>query len=164
MENITSFKAEANLKRGPISRFVDHLLDFCGKPALIGINFFIVISWIAINSGVLGNLIVIDPPYAAIFPTLISIEALFLSLLVLISQRRQTLISDIREEASLKLSLRSQEQHSKMLRMLKNIENKLSIADREDKDYSELTGGIDAHQVVSKIEAELQEKSEESVN
>jgi len=157
-EFVTGFKARSNMKRTWLAKLTDKLVEFAGRPVFIILNLVFVLGWIFTHVSWFGVVGRVDP--FALLGMVISVEAIVLSLLVLFTQRRQMLVNDVREEVSLKLALRAQQQNSKVLKMLKNIETKLGVAGEDDEKYEKLSSGVDVGQVLEETEKEIEDSEE----
>ncbi len=63
--------------------------------------------------------------------TIVSLEAIFLSTIVLISQNRQSRIADIRQQMDFEIDVRSEEEISKIVSMLAKIEKHLGVKENK---------------------------------
>jgi uncharacterized membrane protein len=77
-------------------------------------------AWLAVNSGWLG-IRPFDPFPFSLLTTIVSLEAIFLSLFVLASQYRMTQDSDRRAELDLQINLLSEQEMTLVLQMLREI-------------------------------------------
>ena len=101
-EQYVSFKARMSQKRTKVERIADMLTKNLGSMQFLVFHFIWFALWIIINLG----LTPIKPfdPYPFGFLTLVvSLEAIFFSIVILISENREQKISDIREELTLVL-------------------------------------------------------------
>jgi uncharacterized membrane protein len=79
------------------------------------------------NTNLIPDLVPFDPFPFGLLTTIVSLEAIFLSIFVLISQNRSAYIGTIREEVNLRLNLVEEEEITKILEMLGQIKRKLGI-------------------------------------
>lgn len=157
-KKLKTLKAKANLRRTPLAKIADQLTAFFGSAQFLLLNITIFFAWIAINSQVIPGMQVFDPfPYVLLI-TLVSLEAIFLSIFVLISQNRQTQIEDRREEVELLIALKMEEQNTKILKMLKEIQEKLKIVSSHDKDLHKLSQKVNAETIVNQVDKEIVEE------
>lgn len=86
---------------------------FLANAALFGI-------WLSFNSGIFGT--APFDPYPFNFLTMVvSLEAIFLSVIVLISQNRQSRIADVRQQMDFEIDVRAEEEITKILHLLGEI-------------------------------------------
>jgi uncharacterized membrane protein len=107
---------EADEKLSMFERIADAISEFSGSMAFLLINAVWFASWIAINTLPLG-LPVFDPYPFGLLTMIVSLEAIFLSCFVLISQKRQSekdrVRSDIEYEVNVKAELEVGHLHEK---------------------------------------------------
>lgn len=99
-------------------------------------------------------------PYPFMFlATVASAEAPFLALLVLMHQQRQAHIDELRNELSLQVSLQVERESTMLLRMLREIQEKLDVdVSRQDRDrVTELEQDLDAHALMENLRTHLHE-------
>jgi uncharacterized membrane protein len=87
-------------------------------------------AWIAINvSPGIGHF----DPFPFTFLTLVvSLEAIFLSSFILISQKRAALISERRNQLDLQINLLTEQENTRMLKVLGAIATKLGVSVSDD--------------------------------
>jgi uncharacterized membrane protein len=76
--------------------------------------------WLWLNSGSKGRL-AFDPFPYQLLSTVVSLESIFLSLFILMSQNRSNVQADQRNHLDLQINLLSEEENTKMLQMLQAI-------------------------------------------
>jgi len=127
---IQQLEHEASRVRGPMDRFADHVSAFCGSPLFFWVHVAWFAGWIAFNarSGA-GSF----DPYPFTFLTLVvSLEAIFLSTFILISQNHAARISERRNQLDLQINLLTEQENTKMLQMLDRIAHAVGVVDDED--------------------------------
>lgn len=119
--------ANSNRTRGDV--VADAVAGFCGSMTFVWIH----VVWFGI--WILSNTVLPTKhydPYPFQFLTLIvSLEAIFLTTFVMISQNRQGWLADRRNQLDLQINLLSEQENSKMLAMLEAIMIKLGIEDSD---------------------------------
>ena len=98
----------------------DAIANFSGSIAFVWITVLLIGGWIV------GNLRPaprdrIDPFPFPLLTLVLSIEAIFLSIFILMSQNRAARVSDKRSHLDLQLNLLSEQENTKMLLMLEDI-------------------------------------------
>jgi uncharacterized membrane protein len=96
--------------------------------AYVHIVWFVV--WILLNTGWFG-LRAFDPFPYGLLTMIVSLEAIFLSTFVLISQNRQAQESERRADLDLHIGLLTEHELTRVLQMLDVIQAKLGIVDHE---------------------------------
>ncbi len=114
-----------------------------GTVTFLFINFIVFLVWILWNEGALGFEIFDPFPYS-LLTMAVSLEAIALSVIVLISQNRQGHIADIREKLDFEIDVRSEEEITKMLIMLDEIQHHLGMRRHlKDADLAEMKARTD---------------------
>ncbi len=98
-----SFKAKVDRERTTLERLADWLTVKLGSIEALVIHLIVFVAWIVINLG-FTPIQVFDPYPFGLLTMLVSLEAIFLSLFVLISENREQRINDVREELNLVLT------------------------------------------------------------
>jgi uncharacterized membrane protein len=158
---VRSFEAEALKKRSSIAKLADFLTSYFGTFSFLLINAVIYILWILGNSGKIPGFPMIDPYPYSFMNSFVSIEAIILSVIVLMSQNRENQRDVLRQELGLQVELISEKEITKILSLLKEIlanEKKL----KGDPELEEMTQEIDAGYIERKLEEQL-EKAEENI-
>jgi uncharacterized membrane protein len=107
--------------------------------------------WILANTGRFG-VATFDPFPYGLLTMLVSLEAIFLSTFVLISQNRISRDSERRADLALQISLLTEYEVTRVLRMLDEIEDKLGIPNDHDAELSQLETVTRPEEVLEEIE------------
>jgi uncharacterized membrane protein len=89
-------------------RAADKITSFAGSMEFVYAHMGWFVVWIAINLGALGSSLAFDKFPFGLLTMIVSLEAIFLSTFVMISQNRQAQRSDIRSELDFENNLRSE--------------------------------------------------------
>src|SRR5258706_16450649 len=93
-----SFEVKANAKRTFAEKLADTMTARFGSMTFLAINAIWFGSWIVINTGLIPFVTLFDPFPFGLLTMVVSLEAIFLAIIVLISQNRAAKIDDLREE------------------------------------------------------------------
>ena len=107
-------------------------------------------GWIAIN--LVPGVKHIDPFPFTFLTFIVSLEAIFLSTFILISQNQDTRISERRNHLDLQINLLSEQENTKMLMMLQAIAEKVGAEFEADEDMTVLAQETELDKVVAQIE------------
>ena len=154
---IKSYEATALKKRSLGVRFADHLTAFFGSIWFLIFNFITFAGWILINIGKVPGVAIFDPFPFILLVTFVSLEAIILTTVVLMSQTRQSLISSLREEMDMQVNLISEREITKSLILLKNLLDEKGIK-IEDAELEEMIKQIDTSYIERALERQLMEK------
>jgi uncharacterized membrane protein len=120
----------AMAKRTGADRLAAGIARFCGRITFVWIHVAIFSAWIAYNS--LPWFQAFDP-YPFTFLTLIvSLEAIFLSTFILISQNYDMRVSERRNQLDLQINLLAEQENTKMLQILERIAKKVGAHISDD--------------------------------
>ena len=158
---IKSFEAEA-LKKRPLSiRIADFFTSYFGTVSFLLGNILIYGGWIYLNSGKVAGFSPIDPFPYSFLNSFVSLEAIFLTVIILISQNRQNQRDTLRNELGLQVELISEKENTKILKLLKRLlGNKEKYS--QDPELEEMIKEIDASYIERKLEEQL-ESSEKTL-
>jgi uncharacterized membrane protein len=148
-----AIKAQHAANRTVMQTVADRLNDIAASPRFLAGHAVWFIGWILWNSGALG----LQPfdPYPFGFLTLVvSLEAIFLAIFILMAQKRESAIAELREEVGLQVNLRIEEEVTKTLQLVTGLYTRLGHRPGEDPELHDMLQPLD---IVS-IERELLEQ------
>ena len=118
-----------------IERIADKLADFSGRFSFLLVHAAWFAVWIALNIGVVPSVEAFDPFPFGLLTMVVSLEAIFLSCMVLISQNRQAekerIRSDAEYEANIKASLEVTQLHVKIDALTDQLTSRLSQLEKQ---------------------------------
>lgn len=122
---VVRLEAEAKAGRTLTQRVAQGIAAFCGTMTFVWLHVAWFAAWIAMN-------VIPGGPQFDKFPftflTLtVSLEAIFLSAFILISQNEETRVADRRNALDLQVNLLTEQENTKMLKMLAAIGAKLGV-------------------------------------
>ena len=107
-------------------------------------------AWIVLN--LVPGVNHIDPFPFTFLTLVVSLEAIFLSTFILISQNHDTRLSERRNHLDLQINLLSEQENTKMLMMLQAIAEKVGAEIEPDEDMTVLAQETELEKVVEQIE------------
>lgn len=135
--------------------WMDEIADFCtnvfGSVWFLLLNATLFIGWIAVNIPAFG-FVPFDPFPFGLLTMAVSLEAIFLSIIVLISQNRQSRIADIRQRVNFEVDVRAEDEITKILKMLGEIQEHLGIR-KKDAELARMEKKTNISAIQKKIEA-----------
>ncbi|OGH92775.1 MAG: hypothetical protein A2563_03850 [Candidatus Magasanikbacteria bacterium RIFOXYD1_FULL_40_23] len=132
------FRTKLEKNKSPVDRCADFLRNSFGTVWFLVINAIVFAVWIIINSGFIPNLPVFDPYPYGLLTTAVSLEAIFLSVIVLISQNRASQIDDLREEIDLQINIKAEHEVTRIINMLDEIHDHLGLPIEDDKELKRM--------------------------
>ena len=149
-------RAEAERRRTLQDRLADTITRFAGTMWFVYIHAAIYGAWIAVNLGWVPRVPQFDPTFVAL-AMVASVEAIFLSTFILISQNRMAALADRRAELDLQISLLTEHELTRLIELTDAIATKLGV-ERKPPDLDETKHDVRPEVVVREIE-----KTERSV-
>ena len=130
-------------------RVVEAITRFSGSMAFVYFNAVLFGCWLLINLGWLGV-----RPFDPSFVVLASVEAIFLSTFILISQNRMGAMAERRADLDLQISLLAEHEITQSLQLVSLIAERLGIREGTSAELSELKRHVAPDKVLDHIERE----------
>jgi uncharacterized membrane protein len=145
-----AIKAQHAAERTLIENLADGLNSLASSTPFLLLHVIWFLVWIAWNLGLLG-FPTFDPFPFGLLTMVVSLEAIFLSIFVLMSQKRESAIAELREELMLQVNLRMEEEVTKTLQLVAGLYTRMGHVMAEDEELGDMLRPLD----VSTIEREL---------
>ena len=126
-------------------------LKFGTVPFLIA-NVAVFIFWILINLGDIPGIGAFDPYPFNFLTMVVSLEAIILSIVVLITQNRQSKMEDIREQIDTEIDVRAEEEITMLLVMLEKVAQHLQVPMEASPELERMKQGTDLKRIRAEIE------------
>jgi uncharacterized membrane protein len=123
---------------------------FAGSMTFVAVHALLVIGWIAVNAG-LTPVRPFDPSFV-ILATVASVEAIFLSTFIMISQNRAALAADRRADLDLQISLLAEHEITHLIKLTTRIAQQLGIEEARNPELDELKRTVAPEAVLERIE------------
>jgi uncharacterized membrane protein len=150
-----AIKAQQTENRTPLERFVDALNDMASSTWFLVVHAIWFAVWIVWNTGLFG-FHAFDPFPFGLMTLVVSLEAIFLSIFVLMAQKRESAIAELREELGLQVSLRVEQEVTKTLQLVAGLYTRLGHRVSDDPELHHMLQPLD----VRGIERDLLEQIE----
>lgn len=151
---IRSLKAEQDAKRSRSEKLADLMTGIFGTTWFLAANLIVFTLWIVLNAHIIPGLEPLDPFPFGLLTTIVSLEAIGLAIIVLISQNRSAKIADLREEVDLQVDMLAERELTKLLHIVCALAGKLEIDLTDDQELRQML----APTSVSKIEHALEKQ------
>jgi uncharacterized membrane protein len=145
-----AIKAQHAAERTFIESFADSLNDLASSTPFLLVHVVWFLIWIPWNLGHFG-FAPFDPFPFGLLTMIVSLEAIFLSIFVLLSQKREAKIAELREELMLQVNLRMEEEVTKTLQLVAGLYTRMGHVVGEDEELGDMLRPLD----VITIEREL---------
>lgn len=152
VENLASIKAEAHRYESLSERIADFFTNFSGSMIYVYVHVAWFLVWIAWNTGLIPALAPFDPFPFGLLTMIVSLEAIFLSTFVLISQNREQKINAIRDEIAAQIGLYQEQELTEVLRIVHRIEKHLGLHDDDEANIKAMEMYVDPDHLFRQIE------------
>ncbi|MES2135299.1 MAG: DUF1003 domain-containing protein [Patescibacteria group bacterium] len=152
---IQSFKARANAKRTVVDKIADFLTESFGTVFFLVLNAVFFLVWIVWNSGMFSGIPTPDPFPFGLLTMVVSLEAIFLAIIVLISQNRETKIAELREEVELYINTYAESEITKLIYLQTLLLEKNGIDISKDADLKDMLKSLESDVIEDELGKQL---------
>lgn len=149
---VQSYRAKADAKRTLTDKFADSLTLRFGSVLFLALNAIWFTTWIVLNTNIIPGLKPFDPFPFGLLTMIVSLEAIFLAIIVLISQNRAAKIAELREEIDLQVNSIAESEVSKIIELLGILlkKNGVKVDDPEIEDMIRPIRSKDIEKILEK--------------
>jgi uncharacterized membrane protein len=151
---IKSFKAKANAKRTFSEKFADLLTAKFGTVTFLVLNMIWFAVWLLWNTGHIPGAEPFDPFPFGLLTSAVSLEAIFLAIIVLISQNREAKVAELREEVDLQINMITEEELTKLIKLVAGMLEAQGAKPADDPELRRLLATSN-DQIARELEKEL---------
>jgi uncharacterized membrane protein len=151
-----SIKAAHAEGRRPFERLGDWISRYAGSAGSIVFHFLWFTVWIVINVG-LTPMEPFDPYPFGLLTMVVSLEAIFLSIFVLMTQNRESHIAEVREELTLQVILRMEAEVTKTLQLVAGLFTRMGHTVGEDPELREMLQPLQPQEMEKEILKQIRE-------
>jgi uncharacterized membrane protein len=151
IRTILRLRMRSALNRTMQERIADGITNFSGRMSFVYFHCGWFGAWLLLNTGRLG-IQPFDPYPYGLLTMIVSLEAIFLSAFVLISQNRLSEESDRRADLDLHVGLLTEAELTRVLKMLHSIQDKLGIECRDADELTDLELTTNPEDVLAEME------------
>lgn len=150
VEAILRMEEAAKGERTRSDLVAEAIAGFCGSMVFVWVHVAWFGIWIVIN--LVPGIHHIDPFPFTFLTLVVSLEAIFLSTFILISQNHDTKISEKRNHLDLQINLLSEQENTQMILMLRAIAEKLGVEVTNDFHLAALSEKTKPEELARQIE------------
>ncbi len=147
---LTSRAHQEDGQRPAGDRLADAITRFTGSLRFVALHLAVFGSWVLINAGLLP-VPRFDPSFV-ILATVASVEAIFLSTFVLISQNRSQAQADRRADLDLQVSLLAEHEVTRLITLVTAMAARMGIEQAENPELDELARDVAPERVLDAIQ------------
>ena len=151
-----AIKAQHAGERSRMEIIATWLTEFASSTGFFIFHVLAFGSWIVWNLGFLG-LPPFDPFPYGLLTMIVSLEAIFLSIFVLMTQGRESAIGELREELTLQVNLRIEEEVTKTLHLVAGLYTRLGHTIGDDPELREMLRPLDPESIERDVTEQIQE-------
>jgi uncharacterized membrane protein len=138
----------------------DHLAAriacFAGSMTFVWLHLAGYGAWGLINLGLVPGITPFDPTFV-VLAMIASVEAIFLSTFILITQNRMQAQADRRADLNLQISLLAEHEITRLIKMVAEIGERMNIGAAQAPELSELKQDVKPEKVLDRLELSEQE-------
>jgi uncharacterized membrane protein len=133
-------------------RIAEAITRFTGSMRFVYLHLAFFGFWIVANLSWVPHVPAWDPSFV-VLAMIASVEAIFLSTFVLISQNRMSAAADKRADLDLQVSLLAEHEITKLVTLVTGIADRLGVKTEADAELDEITQDVAPEAVLDAIEA-----------
>jgi uncharacterized membrane protein len=156
-----SLAAQHAAQRSRIEMIADRLARAAASTPFLLVHAIWFAIWMLANTGLLG-VPEWDPFPFGLLTLVVSLEAIFLSIFVLMAQSRESNVEELREEVSLQVVLRMEEEVTKTLQLVAGLYTRLGQKVGDDEELREMLGPLDPDRIEQDLIAQITEARKSS--
>lgn len=150
IEALRERRREQERKADTEDRIATRVTNFAGSMAFVYAHALIVVAWVLVNLG-WTPLRAFDPSFV-ILATVASVEAIFISTFVLISQNRAAEAADRRAELDLQINLLAEHEITRMLELTIALARHHGLMEADDASLAALKREVEPEKILDEIE------------
>ncbi len=153
VEAIARLHAEHYEGATPLQKAVERATARVGRPAFIALLTVVALAWMALNLALMavGSSPLDSPPFFWMQGA-ITLTALYMTLLILATQRREDELASRREQMTLELSILGERKSAKIIELIEELRRDLPmLKNRVDQEASDLSVPADPQAVFEAI-------------
>ena len=156
---IKRLHSEHHEQATPSQRFAERLTATVGQTKFLGWLTIMVVGWIGVNLVIIASSSrPFDAPPFAWLATVVSLGALYMTVLILATQRRDDELADQKEQLFLQLAVLADQKSAKIIELLEEMRrDHPGIHDRVDDDAQSMSKPADPQAVIDAMKASQKE-------
>ncbi|MGE5502320.1 MAG: DUF1003 domain-containing protein [Ignavibacteriales bacterium] len=151
--NIEALEEHARRERSQATaqeRLAHRITDFAGTMGFVYVHLVLIAGWVVVNVGWISGVGPFDPSFV-ILATAASVEAIFLTTFVLISQNRTSAMADRRARLDLQINLLAEHEITRLISLVRAMAQEMGIEEGEDPELSELEREVAPETVLEEL-------------
>jgi uncharacterized membrane protein len=149
---VAKLEASALDARSLGARCATGLVRFAGTTTFAAIHLVWFVVWLAVNTGLVPGVRPFDPYPFSFLTLVVSLEAIFLSIWILIGQNEMERLADRRAHLDLQINMLAEQESTAAIRMLQRISDRLGIPPDDTAVDTALTEETDVERIATAID------------
>ena len=151
VEALLRRREEERAATDPQDKIADAISAFAGSMRFVYLHLVIYGAWIVVNLGWLP-LPKFDPSFV-VLAMAASVEAIFISTFVMISQNRMARVADQRADLDLQISLLAEHEITRLVALVSEIAERMAVPAARDPELRELAKDVAPEHVLDRMQA-----------
>jgi uncharacterized membrane protein len=152
IRSMVEHRAQEEARATRQERVAQAITDFTGSMTFVYLHLTVFGAWIVANLGLIPGLQPWDPSFV-VLAMIASVEAIFLSTFVLISQNRISAAAEKRADLDLQISLLAEHEITKIAELVAAMAHRMGIEKAEDPEIEEIKRDIAPEAVLDELES-----------
>jgi uncharacterized membrane protein len=153
---VRALKARHAAGRSPLENAADRLTRIASSGYFLAVHALWFMTWILWNTGFIPGFVPIDPFPFGLLTMIVSLEAIFLAIFVLMAQRREASVAELREEITLQVLMRAEEEVTKTLQLVAGLYQRLGHKLAEDAELADMMKPLDADSIERQLTTQIE--------
>ena len=153
IEALRRRREEEDARASLQERMAAAITRFTGSMRFVYVHAALYGTWILLNSGTISDALRWDPSFVML-AMVASVEAIFLSTFILISQNRMAAAADRRAELDLQVSLLAEHEITRLVQLVSAIAERMDVGEGREPELEELKRTVAPEAVLDAIERE----------
>lgn len=152
IETLISVREKMESRKTHQEVVADAITRFAGSMPFVYIHALLFGGWILVNMGIVPVIRPFDPFPFVMLAMIASVEAIFLSTFVLISQNRMQALADKRADLDLQINLLAEHEVTRLIGLVDDIARHLGITSGQDASLDELKKDVRPEAVIEEMD------------
>ncbi|KYF56823.1 hypothetical protein BE08_12465 [Sorangium cellulosum] len=157
IQALLEVRREQERKKSFQEALAGKITGFTGSMTFVFLHAALFGGWLVVNTGVTPFIEPFDPFPFVMLAMIASVEAIFLSTFVLISQNRMQALADKRADLDLQVNLLAEHEITRLIELVDGISRHLEVPRRTDPHLEELKKDVHPEVVLDEIERAQQD-------
>jgi uncharacterized membrane protein len=150
VQTIVELEEAARANRSGSDRIAGAIAKFCGSMSFVWAHVILFATWLILN--ITPGVEHFDPFPFTFLTLIVSLEAIFLSTFILISQNLEMRLSERRNHLDLQINLLTEQENTKMLTILERIAERVGAKTDDDPSLQVLEQATQPEKLIDQIE------------